>query len=310
MIRLQTLLLILVVIAVAIWGVQSVASDDYQVTPASSEIAVQSTAIPPLTSEPTVTQPAPTRTPQPTEEPTESPEPTDEPTEEPEEVATERPAPPPTGLEGEALVIDRGESGREEIALTFDAGEGPGHTAEILDMLAAYGIKGTFGITGQWAEQNPELMRRMVDEGHMIINHTYSHRSFTGFSPGTTPLTAQEREDEVVQTRQIILDINGYETVPYFRYPYNDYDQASLEQMSELGFDYIAGYTCDTKAWMGYSAEEIAAECGVEATDGGPGAVILMHVVQDEDLRALPMIIDEYLAAGYVFVTFEEIIQP
>jgi peptidoglycan/xylan/chitin deacetylase (PgdA/CDA1 family) len=314
MIRLQTILLILVVIAVVIWGGRTIASDDRQATPVPSEVAFAALNTPTPTSEPTATQPLPTHTPQPTAEPTATPEPTleptEEPTEEPVDVATERPAPPDTGLDAEALIIDRGDSGRQEIALTFDAGEGAGHTAEILDLLDDYGIKGTFGMTGEWAEQNPELVQRIVDEGHMIINHTYDHKSFTGFSPGTDPLTADERNDEVLTTEQIILDISGYETAPYFRYPYNDYDAASLTELSGIGYDIVAGYTCDTKAWMGQTAEDILAECGVESDEAGAGGVILMHVVQDEDLRAVPMLIEQYQAAGYDFVTFEQIIQP
>jgi peptidoglycan/xylan/chitin deacetylase (PgdA/CDA1 family) len=314
MIRLQSILLIVVIIAVVIWGARTVASDDAEPTPEPSAIAAQVTLVPSPTSEPTATatDPPATRTPEPTREPTDEPtaEPTEEPTAEPTEAVVDRPAPPDVGEPGEAVVIDRGESGRLEIALTFDAGEGPGHTAAILDLLAEYGIKGTFGVTGQWAEQNPELMRRIVDEGHQVINHTYDHRSFTGKSPGTEPLTAEERQEGVTKTEAIILDVTGYESAPYFRFPYNDYDAASLQELDEIGFHIIAGYTCDTMAWYGYVANEIAEKCAVDANDGGPGAVVLMHVVQDEDLEALPLIIDEYLAAGYEFVTFEQIIQP
>jgi peptidoglycan/xylan/chitin deacetylase (PgdA/CDA1 family) len=317
MIRLQSLLLIVVIVAVVIWGVRSVASGDAEPTPEpteSSAIAAQVTLTPYPTDTPTATEPPATRTPEPTSEPTDTPEPTaeptDEPTVEPTEVVVERPEPPDVGEPGEAVLIERGESGRLEIALTFDAGEGAGHTAEILDLLAEYGIKCTFGVTGQWAEQNPDLMRRIVDEGHQLINHTYDHRSFTGFSLDTEPLTGGERQEQVTKTEAIIQEITGYETAPYFRFPYGDYDAASLEELDEIGFHIVAGYTCDTMAWMGYTANEIADNCDIDAVDGGPGAVILMHVVQTEDFKALPLIIDEYAAAGYDFVTFEQIIQP
>ena len=306
MIRLQSVLVILVVVAVIIWGIRTVASDDVEATPSPSTIALQATNTPPPTLEPTSTMPVPTSTLKPTREPTA--EPTDEPTEEPEPAG--RPDPPDVGAPGEAVLIERGDSGRLEIALTFDAGEGSGYTAEILDMLADYGIKGTFGMTGAWAEQNTELVQRIVGEGHMIINHTYDHRSFTGFSPGTEPLTAEERQEEVTKTEAIIADISGYESSPYFRFPYGDYDAASLEELDEIGFHIIAGYTCDTMAWYGYTSDEIVENCNPESVDGGPGAVVLMHVVQDADFAALPDLIDEYAAAGYDFVTFEQIIQP
>lgn len=321
MIRLQTVLVILVIIAVAVWGVRSVASVDDGAGDESTTAALQNTDTSTATVAATET-PRPTREPteepsvEPTDEPTEEPtaEPTDEPTEEPTVEPTaaspERLDPPDLDVTAEAVVFDRGSSGRLEIALTFDAGEGAGYTEDILDLLDDYGIKGTFGVTGQWAENNPELMQRIVDEGHQVLNHTYDHRSFTGFSPGTEPLTPEERQDQVLTTEDIILDITGYKSAPYFRYPYNDYDAASLVELDEIGFPIIAGYTCDSLGWFGYTAAEIAEKCGVASDDGGPGAVILMHVVQEADFEALPLLIDEYLAADYGFVTFEQIIQP
>ncbi|MEJ7837315.1 MAG: polysaccharide deacetylase family protein [Thermomicrobiales bacterium] len=313
MIRLQTVLVILVIIAVAVWGVRSVASVDDGSDEESATITLVNTTTPTATVAATET-PRPTREPtaEPTEESTEEPtdEPVEEPTEEPTVASPERPDPPDLDVSGEAVVFDRGSSGRLEIALTFDAGEGAGYTEDILDLLDDYGIKGTFGVTGQWAENNPELMQRIVDEGHQVLNHTYDHGSFTGFSPGTEALTPEERKNQVLTTEDIIFDIAGYESAPYFRYPYNDYDAASLVELDEIGFSIIAGYTCDSLGWFGYTAAEIAEKCGVASDDGGPGAVILMHVVQEADFEALPLIIDEYLAADYGFVTFEQIIQP
>lgn len=69
-----------------------------------------------------------------------------------------------------------------EVALTFDAGADRGYAEAILDTLDEYGIKASFGITGHWAEENPDLVARMVEDGHMVFNHTWTHRSFTGFS--------------------------------------------------------------------------------------------------------------------------------
>lgn len=309
MIRLQTILVIIVIVAVAVWGVRTVASDtDVPDDGTTVAINVQESPTPTAT-EP---EPAQTETPVPTREPTDEPtvEPTEEPTLEPTEETADRPAAPDVSEAGEAVLFDRGESGRLEIALTFDAGEGAGYTEDILDLLEEYGIKGTFGVTGQWVENYPELMQRIVDDGHQIINHTYDHRSFTGVSPGTEPLTTEERQDEVLTTEAIIVDTTGYDSAPYFRFPYNDYDAESLVELDEIGFPIVAGYTCDSLGWYGYDAEQIAEKCGIESDDGGPGAVVLMHVVQEQDYLALPMIIDEYLAEDYEFVTFEEIIQP
>jgi peptidoglycan/xylan/chitin deacetylase (PgdA/CDA1 family) len=247
-------------------------------------------------------------TPEPTREPTPEPSPTPRPT---TSAATERPPAPATGLNDRSLIVERGGSGRQEVALTFDAGEGAGYTEEILDLLAEHGIKGSFGVTGQWAEQNPELIQRIVDEGHMLINHTYDHRSWTGVSPGTEPLSAEERRAQLDQTEQIVLDIAGYQMKPYFRFPYGDYDPEALVILKDAGYDYTLRWSCDTMAWMESTPEEIAERCAPDNPQtGGPGAVILMHVAQEGDWDALPVLIDEYEAAGYDFVTMEALVQP
>ena len=80
-------------------------------------------------------------------------------------------------------------------------------------------------MTGRFAETYPDLVRRMVHEGHTLINHTYDHASFTGNSTGASPLTRDERFAELDQTESIIRTLTGATTYPYFRPPYGDYDR-------------------------------------------------------------------------------------
>ncbi|HEY2593413.1 MAG TPA: polysaccharide deacetylase family protein, partial [Chloroflexota bacterium] len=68
------------------------------------------------------------------------------------------------------------------VALTFDAGADRGYAEAILDTLKTEGVPASFGMTGQWAQANPDLVQRMVAEGHRLINHTWEHRSWTGLS--------------------------------------------------------------------------------------------------------------------------------
>ncbi len=313
MIRPQAVLVFVLVAGVLLWGSRSATADVAQdaatqpppegtgiaATGALSETHQQLTPSTPTgvpTTVPTV-MPAPTEPAPPTRTPVPVP-------------TAERPAPPDTGLDGTSLIVERGDSGRMEVAFTFDAGQGPGYTSEILDLLAENGLKGSFGVTGQWVEQNPELTRRNVADGHMLINHTYDHSSFTGASRDMEPLPEAERLDQIETTRQIVLDIAGYDTAPYFRFPYGDYDRESLDQLARVGYDYTMWWSCDTEGWNGFSPEEIVTNCGPEADEGGPGAIVLMHVADDNDFAALPVLIERYQVAGYAFVTMEELIQP
>lgn len=231
--------------------------------------------------------------------------------------ATPPPAPTPTAPRSAATVpaaalpparaVDRGPATRRLIALTFDAGADRGYAARILDTLRDTGVKATFGMTGKWAEQNPDLVQRMVAEGHLLMNHTYDHASFTGRSPGTAPLTAEQRRREIERTEAVIAALVGVDLKPYFRPPSGDYDQAMLAQLGQLGYTQSVMWTVDSLGWKGRSAEQIVRRC----LDGAaPGAIFLFHVGADsQDAAALPALIRQLRAAGYAFATVAELLR-
>lgn len=226
-------------------------------------------------------------------------------------VATSRPAPPADDRSGVSQVIRTGSSGRAEVALTFDAGADRGKAEEILDTLAAYDVKASFGITGKWAAANRDLLRRMVAEGHMIFNHTWNHFSFTGVStkdwhPGV--LTTEERQQELVDTERAIEKLTGYDTKPFYRSTYGDLDDSVLADVAGVGYYVTLEWNCDSLAWNGASAAEIVEKCGEQAT---PGDIVLMHVgAAGEDWLALPDLIETLQAKELAMVTAEELLQP
>lgn len=209
-------------------------------------------------------------------------------------------APPPTATPervGAARVIDRGPATRRFVALTFDAGADAGYTSQILDVLQAQGITASFGITGKWAEQNPELVRRIVREAHHLINHTYDHASFTGLSTSSAPLARAQRWSEVDRTAQAVRAIAGVEIGAYFRPPYGDYDASVNADVYARGYDYNVMWTVDSLGWRGISANEIVARCLANAS---PGAIYIFHVGSaSQDGNALERVIAGLRAAGY-----------
>lgn len=219
----------------------------------------------------------------------------------PSAAATARP-------EGPSRVAAYGTSGRREIALTFDAGADRGNAEEILDLLAAEGITASFGIMGQWAEANPDLVRRMVDEGHLLFNHSWSHPSFTGTSTGEAPLTREERLAEVRRTEDLVRSLTGYDLRPYVRPPYGDYDAGVLADLGEAGYGVTLLWSCDSRDSLGATAEEILATCIDTAQ---PGRIVLLHVTgQSAAYAALPRALARLRAEGFAFVTVEELLRP
>ena len=239
----------------------------------------------------------------------------------PTQIPTAPPTPEPTALpmgrgefpvpentSGSSIIIERGPADRLAVALSFDAGEGRGYTEEILDLLKQEGIRASFGTTGQWALENPDLINRILDEGHLLFNHSESHASWTGASPGTEALTEDQRRSEVTDAHDAVTDVADWDMKPFWRPPYGDYDAEGQVLLASLGYGYTFFWTCDTLAWSGVTAQEIVEKCGPNTDAGGPGAIILYHVTQEQDYLSLEQTIAEYRAEGYEFVTLNEMI--
>lgn len=200
-------------------------------------------------------------------------------------------------------VVERAATSERRVALTFDAGADRGYAEQILDTLRNSGVHASFGMTGQWAEANPDLLRRMVAEGHHLINHTQTHDSFTGFSTGRAPKSSEARARELALTEQAVQRIAGATTKPYFRPPYGDLDASVVEDVHAQGYDIVAMWTVDSQGWNGLSRASIEARCLRMAA---PGAVYVFHVGSSaQDGPALPVIIEGLRKQGYQMGTLD-----
>lgn len=220
-----------------------------------------------------------------------------------------RPVLPEVAGDGMSILFEGGSNGRNEVALTFDAGADRGYAEEILNYLRDEGIPATFGMTGKWASENPDLVQRMAAEGHQLINHTWTHGSITGANTGLSQMTREQLAEELASTEQVIFDLTGYETKPWFRPPYGDYNAETLTWLAELGYPYTAMWTCDTRGWAGWTAPEIVDYCTSTLPEDD---IILMHVGASAvgDFEALPGLVQHYRDNGYAFVTVEQMLLP
>ncbi len=202
----------------------------------------------------------------------------------------------------------RGRTDRKRVTLTFDAGSDRGNAGGILDVLKQRGVKATFGLTGQWADANPDLTKRMADEGHTFINHTYNHPSLTGFATKKPPLSAAEIRAELDTTEAAIQRIAGAgaTTKPWFRPPYMDMNPTVIRVVTDAGFPLIAMHTVDSLGWQGLPTDQLVERCLSKAE---PGAIYIFHVgVQSTDYSGLARIIDGLVAVGYEIAPIADVV--
>ena len=180
-----------------------------------------------------------------------------------------------------------------KIAITFDDGPHPSYTAQLLDGLKERGIHATFFVTGEHAEANPEIIKRMQEEGHLIGNHTYSH----------IQLTEKNREifrEELIRTNEIIEEITG-EEVQYVRPPYGSWDKSFEKELNM----FPVLWNVDPLDWC---SKNVACITRKIVSKDEENDIILMHDYYETSVTAALRAIDELMEGGYTFVTVEEIL--
>ncbi|MEU0689741.1 polysaccharide deacetylase family protein [Streptomyces uncialis] len=186
------------------------------------------------------------------------------------------------------LRVDSG--GRRTMVLTFDDGPDPAYTPDILRVLRAHDTPAVFFVCGEQIPWNKDLLRRMVDEGHVIGNHTWSH-------PLLPSLSRAAIRSEMKRTSDMIERTVG-EPPLWFRAPYGAWNRAVFEIGAELGMEPLA-WTVDTVDW---ETPGTAAITRAVREGAGPGVVVLSHDAggdRSQTVRALRTWLPGLLAEGY-----------
>jgi uncharacterized protein YraI len=141
----------------------------------------------------------------------------------------------------------------------------------------------------------------MVSEGHQLINHTYSHPSFTGYSDPSGPISSAARKEQIQTCERVIADIAGVAMKPWFRPPYGDYDDSVLAAAGAIGVTSCVQWSLDGYGWKGLTQDQIVNRV---ASNHGNGYIYLFHVGADsQEGPALPRIIATLRGKGYRFAT-------
>lgn len=182
--------------------------------------------------------------------------------------------------------IYKGNEDMPKVSFACNVVWGTEYIPQMLDIFDEKDIKITFFIGGEWANDNPELLRKMVSDGHELGNHGYYHKHHS-------QLNMDENRKEISQTEDVIHKLTGVKTV-LFAPPYGEFNDTTLEAADSLGYKTIM-WSIDTIDWRREGAQIITNRV---LKDPHNGAIILMHPVEDT-IEALPTIIEELKHRGF-----------
>ncbi len=180
----------------------------------------------------------------------------------------------------------------DSILLTFDQGYENGYTTQILDTLKAQNVKALFFITGDYAKSEPQLINRMLAEGHAIGNHGMKHLK-------TSELCPDALREEIGTLHDYVLQTYGYE-MQYFRPPCGDYDAEALEIAQEMGYKTVF-WSFAYVDWNTDAQPDLQAAKQTLVDAAHPGAIYLLHSVSSTNAAVLGDVIAELKAKGYRF---------
>lgn len=180
------------------------------------------------------------------------------------------------------------------IYLTFDCGFENGNTSVILDALKKHRAPATFFVVGNYLETSPDLVKRMVEEGHTVANHTYHH-------PDMSQIATQEQfQEELSSVEELFESITGTKMAPYYRPPQGKYNVANLEMARDLGY-HTFFWSLAYVDW--YQDQQPTKEEAFEKLLGRihPGAIVLLHNTSDTNGRIMDELLTKWEEMGYHF---------
>ena len=193
-----------------------------------------------------------------------------------------------------------GNTDQKRIYLTFDAGYENGNTEPILDALKKHKAPAAFFVVGNFIAENPDLIRRMVEEGHTVGNHTSTHPSMSRIS------TLEAFREELEGVENCYKEITGKEMTKFYRPPQGKYNVENLEMAKELGYSTFF-WSLAYVDW--YQDAQPTKEEAFDKLLGRihPGAIVLLHSTSSTNGEILDELLGKWEDMGYSFGSLEEL---
>ena len=213
----------------------------------------------------------------------------------------------PAGSAGQVVLAQYdaayvGDDKEPVLYLTFDAGYENGCTGQILDVLKDHQVPAAFFLVGHYLQQEPDLVRRMVEEGHLVGNHTATHPDMSRI---TDPAAF---EQELRQVEDLFREITGRELPCYYRPPQGIYSEENLKLAQELGYRTVF-WSLAYADWNNDAQPTKDQAFGKLLPRIHNGAVVLLHSTSKTNAEILDELLTKWKEMGYSFCSLEEMYQ-
>lgn len=214
---------------------------------------------------------------------------------------------PPAGNAGTAQLkgydaVYLGDASKKVIYLTFDAGYENGCTEQILDALKKHNVKAAFFLVGNYIENNADLVRRMVQEGHIVGNHTMHHPDMSKISERSA------FEKELTDLEALYKEVTGQDMPKYYRPPQGNYSEDNLKMAKELGYKTVF-WSLAYVDWNNDSQPTPEQAYAKLLPRTHNGAVVLLHSTSATNARILDDLLTKWEDMGYSFGTVEQLFE-
>ncbi len=176
------------------------------------------------------------------------------------------------------------------VYFTFDLGYENGYTAPVLDALKEKGVKGVFFVTMDYVRDAPELVQRIISEGHVLGNHSVHH-------PSMPELSAEDARAEIMELHEYVKEHFGYE-MTLFRFPRGEFSEKTMVLARDLGYA-SAFWSYAYVDWKTDAQPDVAASLQKLTKAAHPGAIYLLHTVSSTNAALMGDLIDSLAAEGY-----------
>lgn len=198
-------------------------------------------------------------------------------------------------------VLSLGNPDEKVIYITFDAGYENGNAPSILDTLKAHNATAAFFLVGHYIKNNPEIVQRMVDEGHLVCSHSMNHKNMAAMAD------FDQFKKELTDLEDLFFEQTGQKLAMYFRPPEGNFSEQLLQYAEQCGYTTVF-WSFAYKDWYNDNQPSVENAFNTIISRTHPGEIALLHLTSKTNAQVLDSVLTEWEKMGYRFGSLDDLV--